>query len=287
MDKSDFVAANQPPLDQAFTKRRFDGKVALVAGGASGIGLASAERFASDGASVAILDINQTAGKHAEAYLKGLGYKVKFYSVDVENRDECFKIAEQVTKDNDSKIDAVVNNAVYFGSKALDAREEDYEKSFSVNVIGTSNIVQACVPFMSPGSAIVNMSSITAARAQPCRWTYAATKGAIKTMTKHMALDLAKNGIRVNSVGPGWTWSPEMAKASPDGTMEAMRSSVDKFQIVNRFGKTSEVASVIVFLCSRDAAFVTGTSYKVDGGYCAMGPERTGSNDLFAAMKTN
>uniref|UniRef100_H2YR32 Uncharacterized protein n=1 Tax=Ciona savignyi TaxID=51511 RepID=H2YR32_CIOSA len=138
---------------------------------------------------------------------------------------------------------------------------------------------------MGLGSSIVNLSSIAGVRAQSTRWTYGSTKGAVKSLSKLMALDLSKQGIRVNSVAPGWIWSPEMAKASPDGTAEAM-SYANEYQMLDRFGRTSEVAAAIVFLCSRDAAFITGTNMMVDGGYSAMGPERKGSAAAFAGCST-
>nr|CAB3262799.1 uncharacterized protein LOC100183433 [Phallusia mammillata] len=154
--------------------------------------------------------------------------------------------------------------------------------TFSVNVVGISNMVQAVYPFMCEGGSIVNISSISAHRAQADRWTYAASKGAITTVTQNMALDLAKKSIRVNSVSPGWTWTPEVAKESPKGTLEPIMEVVKKFHMIPRTAHTSEIASAVVFLCSRDASFINGTDLRVDGGYTAMSPERFGEETMIA-----
>jgi NAD(P)-dependent dehydrogenase (short-subunit alcohol dehydrogenase family) len=119
------------------------------------------------------------------------------------------------------RVDFLVNNAVSFIAKGLDVTTAEWERTLGVNVRGYANMVQACYPFMceSPGAAIVNLASISGHIAQPNRWTYNASKGAILAMTKCQALDLSVHGIRVNAISPGWIWTPEVQKAA-DGDRE-------------------------------------------------------------------
>ncbi len=180
----------------------------------------------------------------------------------------------------------LVNAAAYFGSKGITAEKEDWEKSFGVNTVGYANMVQAVNEPMKNidgnyGKSIVNVSSISAYRAQAVRWTYAATKGAIAVMTKCMALDLSQDNIRVNSVSPAWVWTPEVSKAA-GGDRKRWEPIWGKFHMTRRFCETSEIASGICFLLSDDASYITGTDLPIDGGYMSMGPEGLGENSSFA-----
>jgi len=153
--------------------------------------------------------------------------------------------------------------------------------------MGSSFMVQAVVEHMSKYSltencSIVNISSISAHQTQPNRWTYAASKGATNILTKNMALDLAKFKIRVNSVSPGWIWSPEVAKAAAAGGRDKWEPIWGKFHISNRLGDMSEVAAAVTFLASQDAGFINATDLKVDGGYGAMSAEGHGELSSFA-----
>jgi len=155
----------------------------------------------------------------------------------------------------------------------------------SVNVMGNVFMTQAVVKHMKTRTgkyqSITHISSISAHQCQPNRWTYAASKGAINILTKNMALDLAKYNIRVNSVSPGWIWSPEVAKAAK-GDREKWEPIWGKFHIAGRLGEMCEVAGAVTFLASRDAAFVNATDLKVDGGYGAMSAEGHGESSSFA-----
>lgn len=284
MEKPEFTSAGQPQLDQHHTRGRFADCTAVVSGGASGIGYAVAERFASDGARVVVLDMDADRCQLAETRFAQQGWKLTTRVVDVTDKDTVEQTLREVIG-SERKVDALVTSAAYFGSQGERSTSDDWRKSFDVNVVGVSNLVQSSLPYLkkSDRAAIVTLSSISAIRAQRDRWTYSATKGAIKTITKNMALDLAKYHVRVNSVSPGWIWSPEAAKASPDGTMKTLDEKVVKnFKLTGRSGYSSEVAAAITFLCSKDASYITGTNLMVDGGYSAIGPERHGQDSPFA-----
>ena len=252
-----------------------------------GIGLATVERLAREGAAVAIFDINQTAAEKVVSELSAQSLQVSYHQVDVTDKQQCLQAVKSVAEANAGKLHYLVNGAVYFGCKDLNAEKEDWDKSFTVNAVGYANMVQACHPYMkdTQGTAVVNIASTAAFVAQVGRWTYSATKGAIVMMTKCMALDLAKDKIRVNSVSPAWVWSPEVAKAAADGGREKWEPIWGPFHMLSRLCETSEVASAICFLLSDDASYVTGTDLKVDGGYSSMGPEGHGEKSNFAGTE--
>ncbi|CAF0819278.1 unnamed protein product [Didymodactylos carnosus] len=238
---------------------RFVDKVCIVTGGASGIGYATVDEFCKEGATVAIFDFNEENGKKAEEKLRAEGKHVTFFK------------------------------AVFFGSKGLTATSEDFTMSFSTNVSGYALMVKAVYPYMKNAGgkscSIVNISSISAHRPQPDRWTYSSTKGAIIMMTKCMALDLSKDGIRVNSVSPGWTWSPEVFKAAVDGGREKWDPVWGQFHMLRRCADCPEIARPILFLCSNDASFITSTDLSIDGGYIQMTNEGFGEQSSFAGSK--
>lgn len=259
-------------------------KTAIVTGGASGIGEATVREFAARGAAVVLLDINEEAGERIAAELNEQGQQAWFRPLDVSAQAACLTAVEQAAQ-KFGRVDYLVNSAVSFLTKGLDATTADWERSLGVNVRGGANMVQACHPFMKAnegGGAVVNIASISGHIAQPNRWTYNACKGAIINMTKCQALDLAPDGIRVNVVSPGWTWTPEVAKAAKEGGREAWEPIWGKFSMLRRLGEANEIARAILFLCSDDASFITGAELPVDGGYLGLGSEGLGDNSSFA-----
>ena len=185
-------------------KDRFKDKVAVVTGGSSGIGRAIVEELCKEGASVAfteISDIGLTTAKE----LTDAGYTVLFCRGDMAEESFCQSAVEKTLAEW-GKVNYLVNNAFSFTAKGLDATREDWERVFRVGPMAYAVMVQCVVEPMKKqgGGAIVNMSSISAFAAQPNRWTYNAAKGAVNTLTRCMALDLAPYGIRVNSISPGW-----------------------------------------------------------------------------------
>ena len=147
-------------------------------------------------------------------------------------------------------------------------------------------MAQACYPHIKAagGGAIVNISSISGHIAQADRWTYNACKSAILSLTRCQALDMASSGIRVNSVSPGWTWTPEVETAAVGGR-EKWEPIWGRFCPMQRSAEASEVAKPILFLCSEAASFITGADLPVDGGYLALGSEGLGENSTFAGTR--
>ncbi len=256
--------------------------VAIVTGGASGIGEATAREFAVAGAAAAILDINAVAGEHVAAQLRAEGYRAAFHPLDVSDQEACLRVVEAIAAEW-GQVNYLVNSAVSFLTKGLDATTADWERSLGVNVRGSANMAQACYAPMKAagGGAIVNIASISGHVAQPNRWTYNATKGAIIAMTRCQALDLAPDHIRVNVVSPGWTWTPEVAKAA-EGDRARWEPVWGRFSMLRRLGEPREIARAILFLCSDDASFITGAELPVDGGYLGLGSEGLGDASTFA-----
>ena len=218
--------------------------------------------------------------------MSSAGNTVEYFEINVSDKSECIDGVKAFTGKYGNLLNYLVNSAVYFGSKGMTAEKQDWDKSFGVNCVGYANMVQAVYEPMKSvegiyGKSIVNVASISAFRAQPVRWTYAATKGAIAIMTKCMALDLSKDNIRVTSVSPAWVWTPEVSKAA-GGDREKWEPVWGSFHMPRRFCEASEVASGICFLLSDDASYITGTDIPIDGGYMSMSPEGHGEQSSFA-----
>ncbi|MCC7104450.1 MAG: glucose 1-dehydrogenase [Chloroflexi bacterium] len=250
---------------------RFDGQVALVTGGTSGIGEATAEELAREGATVVVAGRSVERGLAVAARLEALGARARFAACDVSQPEDCQRAAEVAAELG--RLSILVNNAGEYIMEGADASPETWARALDVNVKGYVFMTQAALPALrAGGGAIVNVSSISAHTAQRSRWTYSAGKGAISTLTRCMALDLAKDGIRVNAVSPAWIWTPpvlEMARGD-----KALHNRLwGRYHMLGRCGEAVEVARCILFLCSQDASFVTGTDLPVDGGYMAMGHE--------------
>jgi NAD(P)-dependent dehydrogenase (short-subunit alcohol dehydrogenase family) len=263
----------------------FTGKVALVTGGASGIGAATIREFALNGACAIILDINAPAGERLALELQTAGYSAMFVHLDVSEGDACRRAVDAIASEFE-RVDYLINCAVSFISRGLTVTNEEWQRSLGVNVIGCANMAQACYPHMKSagGGAIVNISSISGHIAQSDRWTYNACKGAILSLTRCQALDMAGDNIRVNSISPGWTWTPEVEKAAVGGR-DKWEPEWGRFCMMRRIADASEIAKPILFLCSESASFITGAELPVDGGYLALGSEGLGDNSSFAGTQ--
>ena len=265
-------------------KDRFKDKVAIVTGGSSGIGRAIVEELCKEGASVAFSGISKI-GLTTSKELTDAGFDVLFCRGDMADEKFCKSIVEQ-TLEKWGGINYLVNNAFSFNAKGMDAKAEDWERIFKVGPVGYARMVQNVAESMKKqgGGAIVNMSSISAFQAQPNRWTYNSAKGAVHTMTKCMALDLAKYNIRVNSVSPGWIWTREVYKAADldGGGREKWDPIWGQYHMLERCGEPIECAGPTLFLLSDDASFITATDLPIDAGYQSMGPEGLGKTTVIA-----
>jgi NAD(P)-dependent dehydrogenase (short-subunit alcohol dehydrogenase family) len=254
--------------------RGLEGKVAVVSGGATMIGQHVARRFVGHGTRVVVGDVNAESG---EGIARELDPDARFIETDITD-DDAVQALVAGTVEAFGGIDFVVNVAVVYVDEGLESGRQDWLDSYDANVVGGVMLLKAAHPHMARrgGGAVVNFASISGKVAQAGRWLYPVTKAAILQLTRNEALDLAKDNIRVNSVSPGWTWSSVIQELSGDDLEKADRVAAP-FHILGRTGRPEEVADAVMFLCSDDAAFITGADLPVDGGYSALGPEQTGA----------
>ena len=254
---------------------RLAGKVAIITGGADGIGKATCERFAAEGCAVVIADVNGALGRQLELQINYRGGRALFVETDVSNESQIERMVTTAVQ-KFGKIDTLVNNAAVFILKGIDATVEEWRKILDVNVIGVSLVTKHVVPEIrkAGGGAIVNLGSISSFIAQPQFVTYNATKAAIATMTRCMALDLAPDKIRVNAVCPGTVWTQIVERLTREKGMDRAAADADSAWggacMLKRLADTSEIASAILFLVSDDASYITAAHLMVDGGYTAV-----------------
>jgi len=252
---------------------RLKDKVAIVTGGAAGIGQATAILFAEEGAKVVIGDLDQSAGDATVANIKAAGGDAVFVRADVSQEDDARKLTDEALNAY-GRVDILVNNAAAFVLKGLEATVEDWQRSLGVNVIGTALVSRYASETMkrTGGGAIVNLGSMSSFIAQPHFVTYSATKAAIIQMTRNMAMDLADFGIRVNAVCPGTiiTQATENHRNQVGISLDEFKAMEGPKHLLKRVGHPREVACAILFLASNEASFITGTHLMVDGGYTAQ-----------------
>jgi len=247
------------------------GKTAIVTGAATMIGAAVAGALHARGVQVVLADIDAKGGQKAA---DRLGQGALFIETDVSDDlsiDHCVTRTVELL----GGLDILVNLACSYVDDGLDSTRADWHATLGVNVVGTVMMTKACRPHMMQrgGGVVVNFSSISAKVAQTGRWLYPVSKAAIAQLTRNMALDLAADGIRVNAVSPGWTWSRIMKQLTRNNRAKTDQVAAP-FHMLGRAGDPEEVAQGVVFLCSRQASFITGADLPIDGGYSAMGPEQ-------------
>ena len=258
-------------------------KVAIVTGGASGIGAGVARAFADAGASVVIADILEAEGN---ALAAELGPGGRFVATDLRRDEEIGRLID-TTVQAFGGIDFVVCVACTYLDHGAESSRADWMNGFGVNLFGHILLVQRARPWLAQSScaSVVNFSSGSANFALSGRWIYPATKAAIEQVTRSQAIDLAADGIRVNAVQPAWTAKAALASGPPDAR-ERYNAIAQRLHMLGRAGSASEVADAVLFLCSAHAGFVTGSCLRVDGGHTAMGPQgrdRVLPTDLRAA----
>lgn len=245
----------------------------IVSGGASGLGLAAAEKFAKNGYNIVIIDIDEEKGKQAEAKIKSMGQDAIFCLCDISNNEQV-KEAAKLTKERFGRADVLINNAgLEIRGSILQCDEEEWVKLYNINLKGIYYMSNAFAPFMieQGAGAIVNTGSILGYRAVGERAAYSSSKGAIDSLTRSMAYDLASNNIRVNCVAPGAIDTPLLRGSindSPDP--KETENFLGSKSVFNRMGTSEEVANVMYFLASDEASFVTGATYFVDGGWSIL-----------------
>jgi NAD(P)-dependent dehydrogenase (short-subunit alcohol dehydrogenase family) len=243
---------------------RLDGKVAIVTGGDSGIGRASAVLFAREGASVAILYKDE----HADAeetirLIEAEGAEGLALAGDVGDKSVCEQAVDQVLQAFD-RLDVLVNNAAeqHAQSELTDISEEQLKRTFATNIFGQFYMTQAALPHLGEGSAIVNVTSVTAFRGQDLLVDYASTKGAILAFTRALSGQLVDRGIRVNAVAPGPIWTPLIPASFPRDKVASFGGSAP----MGRPGQPNEVAPAILFLACADSSYMTGQTLHPNGG---------------------
>lgn len=256
--------------------RRLENKVAIVTGGARGIGKATCRLLAEHGGKIAVTDIIDDEGKSVVKEIQKEGHIAEYYHLDISNEKKVSAVFAQINEKFGS-IDILVNNAGISGSNSPthETSQEDWQKVIDINVNGVFFCTKHAVPYMkkqSGGGSIINLSSIYGIISAPDLPAYHASKGAVRLMTKTDALLYAKERIRVNSVHPGYIWTPlveELASRSDEG-VEKFRENLASKHPVGNVGKPEDIAYGILYLASDEAGFVTGSELVIDGGYTAQ-----------------
>jgi NAD(P)-dependent dehydrogenase (short-subunit alcohol dehydrogenase family) len=240
------------------TAKRLEGKTAVITGGNSGIGLATAQRFVQEGAFVFITGRRQN---ELDKAVKQIGKNVMGVQGDVSNLADLDRVYETV-KQQKGRIDVLFANAGIFENASLGSiTEEHFDKIFSVNVKGVLFTVQKALPLFQDGGSIILIASVAGSKGFEGSTVYSATKAAIRSFARSWTVDLKNRKIRVNAISPGVIETPMSAELS-----EQLKTNIVSMAPLGRMGRPDEIARVVAFLASDDSSYITGIELFVDGG---------------------
>ncbi len=245
-----------------------ENKVAVVTGGASGIGLAITQLFAKQGATVHVIELNKSTSDESLKIIPKEGGKVFVHGCDVSSLEAVTKTFQKI-----KHIDILVNNAgIAHVGNAENTNEADFEKLINVNVKGVYHCVHTTIPLMKAngGGVILNMASVASSVGISDRFAYSMSKGAVRSMTQSIAKDFLKDNIRCNCLSPARVHTPFVdgfiAKNFKGKEAETFEK-LSKSQPIGRMGTPDEIAYLALYLCSAESGFVTGCDYPIDGGF--------------------
>ena len=251
------------------------GQTAIVTGGGSGIGKSIATVFAQQGAQVHILEINEASGLSTLEAIRKLGGQGQIHRCDISRQDEVKALAEHIYQSSGS-LDILVNNAGIAHVGTVESTSEaDLDRIYAVNIKGVYNGMHACIPFMKQQGrgVILNLASVASVLGIADRFAYSMSKGAVFTMTLSVAKDYLKENIRCNCIGPGRVHTPFVdgfLQKNYPGKEKEMFEQLSKTQPIGRMGKPEEIAYLALYLCSKEAGFITGSFYPIDGGFITL-----------------
>lgn len=249
---------------------RIDGKIAIVTGGGLGIGRATAHMLATEGAKVAVTDIDDEAGQKTVSLIEEDGGIASFFHHDVSSEDDWTRVVSDVT-DAYGVADVLVNNAgIYHIEPMADMSVEDWRNLMDVNVTGVFLGLKHCTPPMQTEGrgSVINLSSVAGLVGLPNHSCYGASKGAVRIMTKDAAMELAPSGVRVNSIHPAYI-DTQMADYGAE-SQNATKEELDAMHPLGHMGEPDDVAYAVLYLASEESKFVTGAEFVLDGGFTAQ-----------------
>ena len=255
-------------------KFSLENKVALITGGASGIGKAIATTFAEKGAFVNIIDTDLNNGKKTVDEIKKKGFEATIHKCDVSNLIEVENIVQKINKK--TQINILVNNAgIAHVGNIENCNEDELDKLYNINVKGVYNCTKACIQSMKKNhdGVILNIGSIASSVGIYDRFAYSMSKGAVLSMTYSIAKDYLNYNIRCNCISPARIHTPFVdgfIKKNYPGKEKKMFENLSKTQPIGRMGKPNEIADLALFLCSNESSFITGSNYNIDGGFIKL-----------------
>ena len=246
------------------------GKVAILTGGASLIGLAIAGRLVDAGVRVVVGDLDGSARGEVEAVVGGAG---RYLCGDVAD-DAFLDLLITAAVGDLGRLDHVITAPAIFDDDGYQSSWELWHRALDVNTLAAARLTGKAAPHLPAGASVVYVASVSGSTSQPHRMVYNVTKAALLMLARTGAQALAADGIRVNAVSPGWTWSRNIERRY--GSREKADAFAAEFQPLGRMADPDEIADAVMFLVSERASFITGTNLAVDGGYGAIGPEALG-----------